>query len=92
MANLALNEMVQSKSAHSRSNQRNYVLSSLFVSSFFRHKYPEERVPTLEEALVECIKLGLKVFIDVKGYPDQVNDTDHFCKGLKHRTVSYRMI
>ncbi|XP_077980588.1 glycerophosphodiester phosphodiesterase 1-like isoform X2 [Glandiceps talaboti] len=35
------------------------------------NKFPNERIPTLEEATEECLKLGLKIFYDVKGNAKQ---------------------
>ena len=32
----------------------------------YRDKYPNEKIPTLEEAVVLCLELKLKMFIDVK--------------------------
>ncbi|XP_077980202.1 glycerophosphodiester phosphodiesterase 1-like [Glandiceps talaboti] len=31
-----------------------------------REKFPNEHIPTLEEATEECLKLGLKIFYDIK--------------------------
>ncbi|XP_029916580.1 glycerophosphodiester phosphodiesterase 1 isoform X2 [Myripristis murdjan] len=36
-----------------------------------RDKFAGERVPTLEEAVEECIKLQLTIYFDVKGHPDE---------------------
>ncbi|KAJ3614727.1 hypothetical protein NHX12_018298 [Muraenolepis orangiensis] len=36
-----------------------------------REKFAGERIPTLEEAVEECIKLQLSIYFDVKGHPDQ---------------------
>ncbi|KAK0142010.1 Glycerophosphodiester phosphodiesterase 1 [Merluccius polli] len=34
-------------------------------------KFSGERIPTLEEAVEECIKLQLSIYFDVKGHPDE---------------------
>lgn len=31
-------------------------------------RFPEERVPTLEEGVEECLRLGMRIIIDVKNY------------------------
>ncbi|KAM4585540.1 glycerophosphodiester phosphodiesterase 1 [Odontesthes bonariensis] len=36
-----------------------------------RDKFAGERIPTLEEAVEECIKLQLTIYFDVKGHPDE---------------------
>ncbi|XP_013883481.1 glycerophosphodiester phosphodiesterase 1 [Austrofundulus limnaeus] len=36
-----------------------------------RNKFAGEKIPTLEEAVKECIKLQLIVYFDVKGHPDE---------------------
>ncbi|GAA6231116.1 glycerophosphodiester phosphodiesterase 1-like [Lates japonicus] len=36
-----------------------------------REKFAGEKIPTLEEAVEECIKLQLTIYFDVKGHPDQ---------------------
>lgn len=36
-----------------------------------RDKFPGEKIPTLEEAVEECIKLQLTIYFDVKGHPDE---------------------
>ncbi|XP_026160009.1 glycerophosphodiester phosphodiesterase 1 [Mastacembelus armatus] len=36
-----------------------------------REKFAGEKVPTLEEAVEECIKLQLTIYFDVKGHPDE---------------------
>ena len=45
----------------------------IHVPSFaFRDTFAGERIPTLEEAVEECIKLKLSIYFDVKGHPDEV--------------------
>ncbi|XP_028999546.1 glycerophosphodiester phosphodiesterase 1 [Betta splendens] len=34
-------------------------------------KFPGEKIPTLEEAVKECIKLHLTIYFDVKGHPNE---------------------
>ncbi|CAG06010.1 unnamed protein product [Tetraodon nigroviridis] len=36
-----------------------------------REKFAGEKIPTLEEAVEECVRLKLTVYFDVKGHPDQ---------------------
>ncbi|KAM9769723.1 glycerophosphodiester phosphodiesterase 1 [Menidia menidia] len=36
-----------------------------------RDKFAGERIPTLEEAVEECLKLQLTIYFDVKGHPDE---------------------
>ncbi|XP_068583587.1 glycerophosphodiester phosphodiesterase 1 [Cebidichthys violaceus] len=36
-----------------------------------RDKFAGEKIPTLEEAVEECIKLQLTIYFDVKGHPDE---------------------
>ncbi|XP_029358075.1 glycerophosphodiester phosphodiesterase 1 isoform X1 [Echeneis naucrates] len=36
-----------------------------------REKFVGEKIPTLEEAVEECIKLQLTIYFDVKGHPDE---------------------
>ncbi|XP_037546083.1 glycerophosphodiester phosphodiesterase 1 [Nematolebias whitei] len=36
-----------------------------------RNKFAGEKIPTLEEAVKECIKLQLTIYFDVKGHPDE---------------------
>ena len=43
------------------------------LSFAFRDKFAGERIPTLEEAVEECIKLQLTIYFDVKGHPDEVH-------------------
>ena len=42
------------------------------ISSVSRDKFSVEKVPTLREAVEECIKHQLTIFFDVKGQPDKV--------------------
>lgn len=46
------------------------------VSSFTREKFAGEKIPTLEEAVEECIKLQLTIYFDVKSHPDEVQPTE----------------
>lgn len=41
----------------------------LFVN---REKFAGEKIPTLEEAVEECVRLQLTIYFDVKGHPDEV--------------------
>ncbi|KAG7460154.1 hypothetical protein MATL_G00218260 [Megalops atlanticus] len=36
-----------------------------------REKFPGEKVPTLQEAVEECIRHQLTIYFDVKGHPDE---------------------
>uniref|UniRef100_UPI0037E93A10 glycerophosphodiester phosphodiesterase 1 isoform X1 n=2 Tax=Semicossyphus pulcher TaxID=241346 RepID=UPI0037E93A10 len=36
-----------------------------------KDKFAGEKIPTLEEAVEECIKLQLTIYFDVKGHPDE---------------------
>lgn len=36
-----------------------------------RDKFAGEKIPTLEQAVEECIKLQLTIYFDVKGHPDE---------------------
>nr|XP_046263831.1 glycerophosphodiester phosphodiesterase 1 [Scatophagus argus] len=40
-----------------------------------RDKFAGEKIPTLEEAVEECIKLQLTIYFDVKGHPDEAAAT-----------------
>ncbi|CAK6974566.1 glycerophosphodiester phosphodiesterase 1 [Scomber scombrus] len=40
-----------------------------------REKFAGEKIPTLEEAVEECIRLQLTIYFDVKGHPDEVRPT-----------------
>lgn len=46
-----------------------------FVSLVTRERFAGEKIPTLEEAVEECIKLQLTIYFDVKGHPDEVKPT-----------------
>ncbi|KAJ8346050.1 hypothetical protein SKAU_G00302430 [Synaphobranchus kaupii] len=41
------------------------------VKHRLRDKFPGQKVPTLQEAVEECIKHQLTIFFDVKGHPDE---------------------
>lgn len=43
-----------------------------FVPYIIRDKFAGEKIPTLEEAVEECIRLQLAIYFDVKGHPDEV--------------------
>lgn len=45
------------------------------MSFMSRDKFSGEKVPTLQEAVEECIRHQLTIFFDVKGHPDKVPDT-----------------
>ncbi|MEQ2213090.1 Glycerophosphocholine phosphodiesterase, partial [Xenoophorus captivus] len=51
----------------------------------FRSKFVDEKIPTLEEAVKECIKLQLTIYFDVKGHPDEVHPTKlaHIIKDMQ---------
>lgn len=40
----------------------------------YRDKFRGEKIPTLEEAVEECIRLQLIIYFDVKGHPDEVQN------------------
>lgn len=44
----------------------------LFVLFLNREKFAGEKIPTLEEAVEECVRLQLTIYFDVKGHPDEV--------------------
>lgn len=44
----------------------------MFASS---DRFRGEKVPTLQEAVEECIKRQLTIYFDVKGHPDEVCGT-----------------
>lgn len=37
-----------------------------------REKFAGEKIPTLAEAVEECLRLQLTIYFDVKGHPDEV--------------------
>lgn len=37
-----------------------------------RERFAGEKIPTLEEAVEECVRLQLTIYFDVKGHPDEV--------------------
>ncbi|XP_022110907.1 glycerophosphodiester phosphodiesterase 1-like isoform X3 [Acanthaster planci] len=41
-----------------------------------REKFPQASIPTLEEATVECLSLGLNIFFDVKDWSTEVRRQD----------------
>lgn len=57
------------------------------VSFVIRDKFAGEKIPTLEEAVEECIKLQLIIYFDVKGHPDEVQPTK-----LTNKTNVYYVI
>lgn len=46
----------------------------LFVN---REKFAGEKIPTLEEAVEECVQLQLTIYFDVKGHPDEVQPANN---------------
>jgi len=44
----------------------------MMASFLLRDKFSGEKVPTLQEAVGECIRHHLTIFFDVKGQPDKV--------------------
>ncbi|XP_029358083.1 glycerophosphodiester phosphodiesterase 1 isoform X2 [Echeneis naucrates] len=51
-----------------------------------REKFVGEKIPTLEEAVEECIKLQLTIYFDVKGHPDEMRQSDpEVVTALTHR-------
>ncbi len=52
------------------------VSPEIFVSFITREKFAGEKIPTLEEAVEECIRLQLTIYFDVKGHPDEVQLTN----------------
>ncbi|KAM7371996.1 hypothetical protein PAMP_009196 [Pampus punctatissimus] len=51
-----------------------------------REKFSGEKVPTLQEAVDECIRHQLTIFFDVKGQPDKMRQTDpNVVTALTHR-------
>ncbi|CAJ1053216.1 glycerophosphodiester phosphodiesterase 1 [Xyrichtys novacula] len=55
------------------SNMRLSELSKLDAAAKhrLRDEFAGEKIPTLEEAVEECIKLQLTIYFDVKGHPDE---------------------
>lgn len=52
------------------------IITHVDVSSFTREKFAGQKIPTLEDAVEECIKLQLTIYFDVKGHPDEVQPTE----------------
>ncbi|XP_040919029.1 glycerophosphodiester phosphodiesterase 1-like isoform X2 [Toxotes jaculatrix] len=51
-----------------------------------KHKFSGEKVPTLQEAVEECMRHQLTIFFDVKGQPDKMRQTDpKVVTALSHR-------
>ncbi|KAM4531707.1 glycerophosphodiester phosphodiesterase 1-like isoform 2-T2 [Odontesthes bonariensis] len=51
-----------------------------------KDKFGGEKVPTLQEAVGECIRHQLTIFFDVKGQPDKMRQIDpHVVTALTHR-------
>uniref|UniRef100_A0AAX7VRR8 GP-PDE domain-containing protein n=1 Tax=Astatotilapia calliptera TaxID=8154 RepID=A0AAX7VRR8_ASTCA len=51
-----------------------------------KDRFNVEKVPTLQEAVEECIRHQLTIFFDVKGQPDMMRQTDpHVITALTHR-------
>lgn len=38
----------------------------------YRSDFPDEKIPTLREAVAECLNRNLTIFFDVKGYANMV--------------------
>ncbi|XP_051941009.1 glycerophosphodiester phosphodiesterase 1 isoform X2 [Hippocampus zosterae] len=54
-----------------------------------RDKFTGEKIPTLEQAVEECIKLQLSIYFDVKGHPDEMRQIDpQVVTALTHRPWS----
>lgn len=39
---------------------------------FNRSQFPSEKIPTLEECVIKCLELDLKIYFDVKDFSDKV--------------------
>lgn len=48
------------------------MIARYMLCGSYSDKFQEEKVPTLQEAVEECIKLQLTIYFDVKGHPDEV--------------------
>lgn len=69
------NCVVRRMKDHWHNIKRNPVKTSLTCFISTRDKFAGEKIPTLEEAVEECIKLQLTIYFDVKGHPDEVTPT-----------------
>lgn len=38
----------------------------------YRNDFPDEKIPTLREAVAECLNYNLTIFFDVKGHANMV--------------------
>lgn len=47
-------------------------MTPIQTGAFGREKFHGEKIPTLQEAVEECISLQLTIYFDVKGHPDEV--------------------
>lgn len=62
--------------SHSNCNFLSWTRYHVAPSALTRQKFAGEKIPTLEEAVKECIKLQLTIYFDVKGHPDEVRPTE----------------
>ncbi|XP_029432751.1 glycerophosphodiester phosphodiesterase 1 isoform X2 [Rhinatrema bivittatum] len=54
-----------------------------------KHKFRNEKIPTLREAVLECIKNNLTIYFDVKGNAEEMRQADvNVVTGLTHRPWS----
>nr|XP_008256001.1 glycerophosphodiester phosphodiesterase 1 isoform X2 [Oryctolagus cuniculus] len=54
-----------------------------------RNDFPDEKIPTLREAVAECLKNNLTIFFDVKGHANMMRQTDqNVITALTHRPWS----
>lgn len=53
-----------------------------------REKFVGEKIPTLEEAVEECVRLQLTIYFDVKGHPDEVQPAKQTNKQSRTRLCS----
>ncbi|XP_040829221.1 glycerophosphodiester phosphodiesterase 1 isoform X3 [Ochotona curzoniae] len=54
-----------------------------------RNDFPDEKIPTLREAVAECVKNNLTIFFDVKGHATMMRQTDqNVITALTHRPWS----
>ncbi|XP_077461440.1 glycerophosphodiester phosphodiesterase 1 isoform X2 [Stigmatopora argus] len=54
-----------------------------------RDTFAGEKIPTLTQAVDECIKLKLSIYFDVKGHPDKIRQTNQLVvTALTHRPWS----
>ncbi|XP_025225984.1 glycerophosphodiester phosphodiesterase 1 isoform X2 [Theropithecus gelada] len=54
-----------------------------------RNDFPDEKIPTLREAVAECLNHNLTIFFDVKGHANKMRQTDrNVITALTHRPWS----